>query len=166
MVRSFAENNEGEHPVYVATKEITQEDIEAYRAYIPERVKIVPVAFCENILKNAPTVKKWPKEIYYRLFAAQYLPTDVERILYLDSDIVVKGSLSALYETRFDGSFFVATTNIHNPLFKWLILLKNGAKRGSVYANTGVLLMNLKGLRAEQDVERVLKYIRRRKYGA
>jgi len=164
MVRSFAENNDGEHTVYVATKEVTKEDFDGLRPFIPQRVTVVPVAFCEDILKNAPTVKRWPKEIYYRLFAAQYLPTDVDKVLYLDSDIVVKGDLSALYNTDFQKDVFVATTNIHNPLFKWLILVKNGAKRGSVYANTGVLLMNLKRLREEQDVERVLKYIRRRKW--
>lgn len=164
MVRSLAENNPEEHTVYVATKEVTAEDVEKYRAFIPARVKIVPVQFCDDILQNAPTVKRWPKEIYYRLFAAQYLPAEVDRILYLDSDIIVKGSLAELYATPFDHDVFVATTNIHSKLFKWLILTKNGAKRGSVYANTGVLLMNLKALREEQSVEGVLRYIRRRRW--
>ena len=39
LVRSFADNNPGEHTVYVATKEVTEQDIEQYRAYIPDRVK-------------------------------------------------------------------------------------------------------------------------------
>ncbi len=163
MIRSLAAHNEGEHTVYIATKEVTQADIDEYRAFIPERVKTVPVQFCDDILKNAPTVKKWPKEIYYRIFASQYLPETVERVLYLDCDMIVKGDLSELYNADFQDGYFVATTNIHNPLFKWLILTKNGAKRGSVYANTGVLLMNLSKLRKEQSVEEVLSYIRRRR---
>lgn len=33
MVRSFADNNPGEHTVYIATKEVTEADLEEYRGY-------------------------------------------------------------------------------------------------------------------------------------
>ena len=163
MLRSFAAHNEGEHQVFVVTKEVTESDLLPYRAYLPERIKITPIAFDETLLQGAPTVKKWPKEIYYRIFAAQYLPKDLNRILYLDSDIIVKGDIRELYETPFDGNLFIATTNIHNKLFRRFILWKNGATKHHVYANTGVLLMNLTALKEEQDVAAVISYIRRKK---
>ena len=47
MIRSFADNNPGEHTVYIATKEVTDADIESYRKYLPERVTFRPVAFKE-----------------------------------------------------------------------------------------------------------------------
>ena len=164
MVRSFADNNPGEHTVWVATKEVTKEDIEEYRKYIPERVRIEPVAFCEEILEGAPTEKRWPKEIYYRIFAAEYLPDTLDRVLYLDSDIIVKGAISALYDVDFEDNYFVATTNVHSPFLKWFIRTKNGASKDTVYVNTGVLLMNLEKLRREQSREGVLGYIARRKF--
>lgn len=164
MVRSFADNNPGEHTVYIATKEVTGADLEAYRPYIPGRVRFCPVAFCEDILEGAPTEKRWPKEIYYRIFAAEYLPESVDRVLYLDSDIIVKGDISGLYDIPFEDNFFVATTNVHSPFLKWFLRVKNGADRGTVYVNTGVLLMNLEKLRREQSREEVLGYIARRKF--
>ena len=166
MIRSLADNNPGEHTVYIATKEVTNEDIQSYVAQgkLPAHIKFVPVAFNDEILKGARTLKKWPTEVYYRIFAKDFLPEDIDRILYLDSDMIIKGSLDELYGQAFDGNYFVATTNIHNPLFRWFILTKNGAKKGSVYANTGVLLMNLDLLRKEQDTAEVLAFIKARNW--
>ena len=166
MIRSLAANNAGEHTVYIATKEVTDGDIQEYldQGKLPTNVRFVPVRFNDEILKGAKTLKKWPTEVYYRIFAKDYLPENVDRILYLDCDMIVKGAIDELYNQPFDGKYFVATTNIHNRFFRWFILTKNGAKKGSVYANTGVLLMNLDLLRKEQDTGEVLKYIAKRNW--
>ena len=164
MVRSFADNNPGEHTAYIATKEVTEADLEEYRGYFSGRVTFRPVAFCDDMLAGAPTEKRWPKEIYYRIFAAGYLPETVDRILYMDSDIIVKGDISDFYDTDFEDNYFVATTNVHSPFLKWFVRVKNGAKKDTVYVNTGVLLMNIEKLRREQSHEEVLAYINRRKF--
>ncbi len=165
MIRSLADSNGQNHTVYVVTKEVTDEDIDAYKKQgkLPENMQFTIVRFDDSLLKNAPTLKKWPTEIYYRIFACFYLPKDIDRILYLDGDIIINGNISELYNFDFNGNLFVATTNIHNKLFKRIIQIKNGAKRKTVYANTGVLLMNLESLRKEQTTEEVLSYIRKRK---
>ena len=74
----------------------------------------MPVAFDDSLLKGAPTVKRWPTEIYYRIFAAGYLPDTLDKILYMDSDIVVKGDVSSLYNQELGNDLFVATTNVHS----------------------------------------------------
>jgi lipopolysaccharide biosynthesis glycosyltransferase len=61
-------------------------------------------------------------------------------------------------------NLYVATTNIHSKLFRRFILWKNGATKEHVYANTGVLLMNLSLLRKEQSVDEVLAYVRRKRW--
>ena len=45
-----------------------------------------------------------------------------------------------------------------------MVRVKNGAKKDTVYVNTGVLLMNIEKLRREQSHEEVLAYINRRKF--
>ena len=37
--------------------------------------------------------------MYFRIFASNYLPHDLERILYLDADTIVINPLKELYET-------------------------------------------------------------------
>lgn len=166
MIRSFAQHNEGEHTVYIATKEVTSEDIEGYQkeGKLPLHIHFVPVAFRDEILKGAKTEARWPTEIYYRIFAADFLPETVDRILYLDSDMIINGDLSSLYHRDFNGNLFVATSNVYSKVLKWIIQVKNGAKRDTVYANTGMLLMNIEALRKEQDFDEVLTYIRRKKW--
>lgn len=165
MVRSFADHNPGEHTVYIVTKEVTELDVQEYvsAGKLPSSVTFVPVAFQDDILKGAPTEARWPTEIYYRIFAAEYLPESLDRVLYLDSDIIVKGDISDLYESEFGNELFIATTNVNSRFLKWFIRVKNGAPKKNVYANTGVLLMNLSLLRKEQDTKEVLAYIARRK---
>ncbi len=82
----------------------------------------------------------------------------------MDSDIIVKGDISDFYDTDFEDNYFVATTNVHSPFLKWFVRVKNGAKKDTVYVNTGVLLMNIEKLRREQSHEEVLAYINRRKF--
>ncbi|MDY2952276.1 MAG: glycosyltransferase, partial [Erysipelotrichaceae bacterium] len=47
----------------------------------------------ENEFKDFPISSRYPLEIYYRLFAPLLLPNSLDRILYLDVDIVVINSL-------------------------------------------------------------------------
>lgn len=48
-------------------------------------------------IKVLPTTESWSIEIYYILLAGEILPNMVERLLYMDVDIIVNGSISELY---------------------------------------------------------------------
>ena len=165
MIRSFAKHNKGEHTIYIATKEVDDGDIERYKAEgkLPTNLRFVPVAFRDEILKGAKTEARWPTEIYYRIFAADFLPETVDRILYLDSDMIINGDLSELYHRPFNDNLFIATSNVYSRLLMRIIQIKNGAKRNTVYANTGMLLMNIQALRKHQDFDAVLRYIKKKK---
>ena len=57
-------------------------------------------------IDNLPVyAKRYPVEIYFRLFASLYLPSSVDRVLYLDTDIVVINNLKELYEMDFSGNY-------------------------------------------------------------
>ena len=46
---------------------------------------------------SAKTKPYISKETYYRLLAAEYLPKDIERILWLDGDIIVRKDIGLFY---------------------------------------------------------------------
>lgn len=82
------------------------------------------------------------KSTYNRLFAATVLPDDIERIIYLDGDIVVRKSLLPLWKTDIEG-YAVGVVNDMHEL--WHIKSKRlpyDMKDG--YFNAGVLLINVK----------------------
>lgn len=113
-------------------------------------------------LDEAPTTSRYPQEIYYRIFAAKYLPNSIDRILYLDPDIIVNGSIKELYNLPFDDYFFAAASHIGSLLRK-VNELRLDMDVDSPYINSGVMLMNLKRLREEQDYQEVFDFIEKRK---
>lgn len=123
-----------------------------------QRCRITHVAFHGEMLKDAPTTDRYPVEMYYRIFAAQYLPEDMERVLYLDPDLTVIHPVTELYEMEMGDAFFAAASHVreNTPLEK---LNQKRLDMDGIYINSGVMLLNLAALRKEQDTQEVLRYI-------
>ena len=111
---------------------LSEADVAEARALLGQRGALHLIQVDESGLADAPTSDRYPKAIYYRIFAAKYLPDTLDRVLYLDPDIVVRQSLRELYEMPMGTAFFAAA---------------------------GVMLMNLPALRAEQDMQAVFDYM-------
>ena len=94
---------------------------------------------------------------YLRLFIPILVP-DYDRVLYIDSDTLIRGDISDLYDTNFNNNFFSAAidyvakskyANIEDEM-----ILKNGN-----YYNCGILLMNNKKLIEIDFTNQVLNYL-------
>lgn len=96
----------------------------------------------EKIFQNAPTNARYPKEMYYRLLAAQLLPAQLERVLYLDPDILVINPLRPLWQTDMRDMLFAAAAHTGKTEIAKNVN-KIRLKTENVYYNSGVLLMNL-----------------------
>lgn len=86
--------------------------------------------------------------IFFRLFIPEMFP-EYDKALYLDSDIVVPGDISELYDTNVEGHLFAACPDYSSSdvpaLIHWM---ENaiGVDRDK-YVNSGIMVMNLKKLR-------------------
>ncbi|HEY8395533.1 MAG TPA: glycosyltransferase family 8 protein [Bacilli bacterium] len=150
--------------LYVISKDLTEKDLEKLKGRINnEAISYHLLYFDDALLSGAPTSSRYPLEIYYRLFAAKVLPEEIEKILYLDPDIVVINSLEELYQTDFEDAYFVGATHVRKLLRKFNKIRVN-AKKNAHYLNTGVLLMNIKKLREEQNVQEVYDFIAKYKF--
>jgi|GEM_PF-712534 len=94
---------------------------------------------------------------YLRLFICRYVPQDIHKILYLDCDMVCKGSLMELLEMPFDGNSIFGVEDI---------LSKENKSRLGVekYINAGMLLIDLKKWR-EGNYQNLLYQYVVRNYG-
>ena len=85
-------------------------------------------------------------ETYYRLLAFELLPA-VDKVLYLDADILVTGPLAKLYNKDISKVCVAAVPDqglVQNDKRHKLQL---GLKASDEYVNAGVLLMNLRRMR-------------------
>jgi lipopolysaccharide biosynthesis glycosyltransferase len=97
------------------------------------------------------------KEAYFRLYAPFYLPEDMERILYLDCDIICNDKIDAFYNQDFKDNIFVAcrNTDLDNALYNERLNLP----KEYTYVNSGVLLFNLKEYKKYTSIEKLNKFI-------
>lgn len=162
MLYSLSQSDpEGVYTVYVVNNTLTEEDFASLSALLL-RTELVNVQVPEDLLQNAPVSDRYPTEMYYRLFAARYLPQQLERILYLDPDLVVLHSLRSLYQIDFDGKLFAAASHIESRTFRELNRRRLHLSEHAKYLNSGVMMMNLALLRKESP-QTILDYIQSHK---
>ena len=100
------------------------------------------------------TSKYWPLSAYFRLRLMENLPADVDRILYLDGDIIVNNNLLVFYYMDMGDNLIAAcsdmtsleTSSMERRLSSWmepfLSLLRNER-----YFNSGVMLYDVERYR-------------------
>jgi len=95
---------------------------------------------------------------YLRLLMPLYLPADIERIVYLDGDIIVTRSLKPLMEWPMDNKSLLAAPdeNLHNGKVSAYNQLRYLPQKG--YFNAGVLVVNLARWREKGVTESMLDY--------
>lgn len=105
--------------------------------------------------------EKLPVETYFRIVALDLLPAELERILYLDVDMIVKKPLDELYQADFDGCAVVACEDVYGYVFG--ATQKNekrlGLRKCGQYFNAGVMLFNLEWFRTTGFVAHILDYV-------
>ena len=162
MLYSLSQSDpEGVYTVYVVNNTLTEEDFASLSALLP-RTELVNVRVPEDLLQNAPVSDRYSTEMYYRLFAARYLPQQLERILYLDPDLVVLHSLRSLYQIDFDSKLFAAASHIESRTFRELNRRRLHLSEHAKYLNSGVMMMNLALLRKESP-QTIIDYIQSHK---
>ena len=113
-----------------------------------------PVMVDGSAFTNAPVSRQYPREMYYRLLAADFLPGELKRVLYLDPDTLIINPLRPLWETDLRGHLFAAAAHTgKTELANNINQLRLGTDHN--YFNSGVLLIDLRKARNEIIAEEV-----------
>ena len=160
MLRSLAARTpERDFRVFVLHSSLTPADLDAVRRAIEGcRMTLEEIRVSGGGLDGAPTTDRYPREMYYRIFAAQVLPPELDRVLYLDPDVLAINPVEKLYATPMGDALFAACSHVHASLRK-LNELRLGMKKDAPYINSGVMLLNLSRLRREQRPETVQEWL-------
>lgn len=91
------------------------------------------------------------KIAFVRILAPKLL-TDVDKLIYFDSDIMVRADISGLYQEDIENYYFAAVEDGNN---KGLAKRLWGVDTTSDYFNSGVLIMNCKLLRNDNYMQKI-----------
>ena len=93
---------------------------------------------------------------HYRKFFQLFLPDDVERLLYIDSDSVVLGDLSDLINLDFQGKCVAVVEDAFGGRYKKLL----GFKTDEIYFNAGVTFIDTVAWKERDYSNKLVDYIK------
>lgn len=101
--------------------------------------------------------------VYTRLLVGDLLPSDWQRVVYLDSDTITRHSLADLWNTNLDGDILGAVRDDYVPTISSPYGLPTWRQLGLdpdlPYFNSGVMLIDLNAWRRDNIGSRTLRYL-------
>lgn len=161
MLTSLFENNKEQlFNIIVLCNNLSKENKESLYALAKKYNQQLVI---QNIDDNL--IKEWPIRegdhisiaAYYRLLTPIILPDDIDKILYLDCDIIVNGNIKELYNCNIRN---VALGAVLDEDYKNEVKYSRlEYSKEKPYINSGVLLINLEYWRKNNVTNRLLSYI-------
>jgi lipopolysaccharide biosynthesis glycosyltransferase len=115
-----------------------------------------PIVYNPQVFSHSSFSDEWPVECFYWFLAHQYLPSEIERAIYLDSDTLVCGDFTEFYFADFEDNFLLAAGSGDKQEKVRLVTDTASRIRCSTHNNaycifcTGSLVINLTKLRDER----------------
>ena len=163
LLKSLLVNNQWcrEIRIYVLYSDLKPGEIRRFSQVAEESgiAKAIFLPVGTDTFQDAPLHLKWiSRETYYRLLAQEMLPESVERVLYLDVDMIVMGSLEEFYHQDFEGKLLVACSRYGPGGTDPKRLEQLTLPRDTIYFNAGTLLYDLAGQRQQIDPNILYEY--------
>lgn len=161
---SVCENNKSEEDIhfYVLSIGITESNKTNLTSLVQRykrEIFIIEIEDIDAYLDFDFDTLGWSPVILARLFMGRILPTDVDKILYMDGDTIVRGSLSELW--NMDLGQKILGMSIEPTVDKER--KKALGLEDYYYHNSGVLLVDLNKWRQEKAEEAVIEFYREKK---
>jgi lipopolysaccharide biosynthesis glycosyltransferase len=147
--------------VYVITAELHASDI-AWRARLAgDTLRCVSPRISKSTELPVRPGDHVSLATYYRLFLADFVPDQIGRVIYLDSDLVVLGDLSQLADTNLEGCTAGAVRSFSTPYLRSAGPALNDMPCGAdaPYFNAGVLLIDTAMWRTRGVKQRALSFL-------
>lgn len=124
----------------------------------PTMVELTDIKVDSSVFEQAHITNRYPQQMYYRLFAPQFLPKELKKVLYLDPDILIINPIRELWEIDLKENAFAAAnhsglTDIMNTVNRIRLNTDHD------YFNTGVMLMDLDKARDIIDPKDIFKIV-------
>lgn len=164
MLKSMFINNPNEKfNIYLMHSRIKEEELCDINEFVSKgEYSLFVITIKDEYFNEAPVVMHYTKEMYYRLLAYEFLPQDLDKILYLDPDIMIINRIDKLY--NMDISNFLYAAAFHDRIsVKEINKLRLFPYDIEEYFNSGVLLMNLKLHREKIKEDQIYEFVEKNK---
>ena len=170
-IQSLIENASKDYKylIKVLHTNVQKDHMEQIKKYENQNVSIEFVNlnyYIEKVKDKLYTRDYYTNTTYFRLFLPELYP-QYDKVLYLDSDIIILGDVSELYNTDMGTNLVAAAPDDiiqTNKVFQDYAELVVGVAKYQHYFNAGVVLMNLDELRKFKFQEKFLYLLEKVKF--
>ena len=164
MLASLLETQKEEiqFDVYVLYEKLKKESLQQLYQMESERMKIIMLRVPGQLFQDVPVYNYFSKEVYYRLVAHTILPDSLERIMWIDGDIILCGEIKEFYNQDMSKEILIACEDMLNGESKE-IHKKLQIPDSYIYFSSGVMLYNLKVMREKVQLNVIFQFIQENK---
>ena len=154
-------NKEEEFDIYILSDGISDENKKNILEMENSNVSInfIEISDITEQIELTPVQRKYllnsPLPITSRLFVTKLLPSNVDKVISLDSDVLIVNSVRPLWQTDISDYYYAGVKDLMPKAFTESI----GLTEKDNYLNTGVILVNLRKLREDEVDKKYLTYI-------
>ena len=152
-IASLLENSKGvdEINIYVIDIGISEkhrQDLLDLAALYGRHLEFLEDLNVEDIAHTKINVGRWHISTFSRLFLLHVLPEGLDKVIYIDCDMIIRHSLKTLWEMDMEGTWCMSADDCRGKMYRKDI----GIPMESIYTNNGLMVIDLEAWR-QNDVE-------------
>ena len=161
LVSLFENNKESEFTVHLIAPQLDEMEFLRFKTTVENYHQTLRTYnFDITQLAEFPKTRDYiSSTTWCRLFVQDILPSSIEKVLYLDGDIIVSGDIIPLWNTDLNEKLLAAVSDEINGYEEYYS--RYGFPKDYVYFNAGVLLINLKEWRAFDVKKKALDFLKK-----
>lgn len=166
MIESVASNNHSKIKVFIFYLQLNKENKSLIEKYFSssENKTYRLIEVMEKNFKNFNTKHtSWTIEVLFRLFMGDYIDVEIDRILYLDSDIIVNGDILSFYNQDLRNNLIAACQDNKVNLLNYKTDIL-GLKPHNIYVNAGVILFDFRRVHSILKLDFLSEIISKNKF--
>lgn len=159
MLESLFDNNTWDKiEVYLLYSNINERNLKRLHYFVKRCGGKLHGILLDESVDRVPS-RAFSSETYYRLFAFKYLPETVEKVLFIDPDMLVIGSLESVYNMEMGNHCYAAVPDNQNDEMIKKTKKIFSINKNSLYVNSGLQLMNLREIRTFMTADRINDFV-------
>lgn len=173
LIKSIEVNNSDNRSLefYIVEEGITKANKKKLVDSVDEkqvRITWLPISTCiPKDIKLPADINSLPTNIYARLFISEFLPSNIDQVIYLDVDMIVLSPISKLWDINLGHKIVAAVQDqFIQTVSRWGGVPNYehfGIAPEQKYFNSGLMLINLPKWRAANVSDRVISCIHENK---
>ena len=147
--------------VFFLNQSLSHSKMRKFKKYLRKRIgcECIYIDIDKKLFEKLPINRvRFGTETYSRLLAQFYLPDDLDRILWVDADVICKKNIEKVYFQDFGNKSVIATIDIGEDYVRNNYQKKIGLDLNNKqhYVNAGIILLNIRRMRETTNIEYIL----------